>query len=393
MLRALLRLTLATLLLGALAGASHGAALPAPPDGPTFVPIDSVAETTDELLWQVPMRIQNTSEHGLYLDSLFLDVTDHDAARVHGPAVTRSNLTFLLNLRPSLSGNEDGYFQYSGPATTEHGTLVFTMLAHDQQGHHWTRQVQLETQPGPYWTGHPSQVVRAGGHRVEVVYVEPPDASTPHPGMLIVHGEGSDARRMLMLARVLVSRGYAVELVSLPGYGGTEGAADFAGPASVAAASAAFDALASTRGVDRTRLSVWGISRGATVALLLAAQRHDVAGVVAQSGVYDPWATWRAAAGGALGHALVAEAGGDSAAWRARAPLLAADRVKAAVFIAHGERDTDVPVAEARALAAALRAGGATVEEKYLPSGTHALGFGQVQRPALDFLARALAAK
>ncbi|HET7225387.1 MAG TPA: alpha/beta fold hydrolase [Candidatus Eisenbacteria bacterium] len=355
---------------------------------PTFYGDDKTTHATDDLQWSVPMHIQNPTGRGLYLDSLFLDVADHDAARIHGPATTRTNLTFLLQLHPSLSGGEDGYFQYSGPAATEHATLTFTLLMHDQQGHHWTRTITEEVLPGAYSDSHPSEFVRAGGRKVELVRVAPD--SSHGGGMVLIHGEGSDARRLMSVARALAAHGFHVVLVSLPGYGGSDGPADFAGPASVAAASAALDALAATPGVDRARLIVWGISRGATVAMLLAAQRHDVAGVIAQSGIYDPWATWRADARGAIGQAIAAEAGSDSAAWRARAPLLAAAKVKAAVFIAHGDKDADVPVAQAHGLAAALRAQGVAVEDKYVPNGTHALNPAMVQRPALEFLARTL---
>jgi dipeptidyl aminopeptidase/acylaminoacyl peptidase len=381
---AILRATVLTLAMAVLATSAARAE-----DGPAFTTTSPTVEADQDLAWSVPMHIQNPLDAGLYLDSLFLDINDHDPGETRVPRVTRVALTFLLQLHPSLSAQEDNFLQYSSAATSEHATLTFTLTAHDQAGHHWTRTLSVETAPGPGFAAHPSEFATVHGHKVEMVYV--PSDSQPAPGLLMIHGHGNHARRMLRNAEALAQRGYHVMLVSMPGYGQSEGPPDFMGPATMEAATAALEALEHKPGVDAKRIGVWGVSRGATVAALLGERRPEVRAVVAQSGSYDLWATARGTRIDGFAAIIAAEVGSDSAAWRARSPLLAADHMHATVLVLHGERDANVPVGQAHAFAAALKSHGVDVEEKFFPAAEHMLPQGEVHRVARAFLLRTLA--
>jgi dipeptidyl aminopeptidase/acylaminoacyl peptidase len=180
----------------------------------------------------------------------------------------------------------------------------------------------------------------------------------------------------------------------MPGYGQSEGARDFAGPATIAALSAALDTLARTPGVDSTRIAVWGISHGGAAALNLAAQRPDLRAAIVQSAIVDLWATHRAARA-AKDAALAADiekgAGRDSASWRQRSPAVAAMGLKIPVLIAHAEDDARAPIAGVRAFAADLAARGVTVETKFVPTGGHPVGPHVPMQTAVAFLRRVLA--
>lgn len=347
-------------------------------------------EASEDLRWMVPFTVHNNDDSGLYLDSLWLDVVDKDPGETRVARTQRIALTFLIRLRPSLSGNEDGAFQFDGPAQAEHGTLTFTLLAHDNTGAQFTRSFSVEAGPGPGFQAHPSEFLTVRGRRVETLFVPAPQDSQPAPGLLLIHGHGRDARHMLRMAEALAGRGYAVMLVSMPGYGQSQGPADFMGPATMDAAAAALDDLEHRKGVDPARLAVWGISRGATVAALLGEQRQDLRAVVAQSGVYDVWATARGSKVEGFAATIEAEAGRDSAAWRARSPLLAADHMHAPVLLLHGERDANVPAPQAHAFAAALEAAGRKVQTRWYAMSEHFLPEADVQRTSLAFLAEAL---
>jgi tetratricopeptide (TPR) repeat protein len=74
---------------------------------------------------------------------------------------------------------------------------------------------------------------------------------------------------MLRLALSRAGLGFVVVSVSRPGYGAAAAPADFMGPATRRALPLALDSRAGGVGVDRTHLAIWGVSRGATAALLV----------------------------------------------------------------------------------------------------------------------------
>ena len=211
------------------------------------------------------------------------------------------------------------------------------------------------------------------------------------PGVLMVHGEGSNARRMLRNARIVASRGFTVALVSMPGFGLSSGPLDLMGPASVTAASKVLDALAKSEGVDATKLAAWGVSRGATVVAELATRRSDLKSIVLQSGIYDLWAVYRGTDSPELRDAIVAQAGKDSTAWRERSPLLRSAKIAMPVLVVHGEKDARVPVAQAHALVSALEARRAKVESSFIERGAHVISPNEALRVSTEFLKRSLA--
>jgi dipeptidyl aminopeptidase/acylaminoacyl peptidase len=206
-----------------------------------------------------------------------------------------------------------------------------------------------------------------------MVRVPAPGEAASGAGVLLLPGEGLDAGDLLVPAHRLAQRGVTCVIVAAPGRGRSSGPDDFAGRASLAAALAGLDTLARQPGVDPGRLAAWGISRGGTVALLLALERPAaLRAVIAQSASYDLWASHRAAVP-ADRPAIEAAAGRDSAGWRERSPLLRAASIKPAVLVLHGELDDVFPAGPAHAFAEAATAAGANVTGRFPPQGRHAL--------------------
>ncbi|MBI5710380.1 MAG: alpha/beta fold hydrolase [Candidatus Eisenbacteria bacterium] len=346
----------------------------------------------EELHWTVPLRIRNRLDIGLYLDSLSLEVEDLGPGLTRVEPITVLPLQHMVRILPSLSAQQVGFIQYEGPAMAEHARLTFRLRAHDMEKNEYRLAAEVTAGPGPLSEKFPSRFLTVDGRKVEVVLIEAGGDSLV-PGLLLVHGHGAHARRMLAQGLQLARRGYTTMLVSMPGYGLSQGPADFMGPATVGAAMAALDALRQTKGVDQARLGVWGTSRGATVAMELAARREDLKAVVAQSGIYDLWACFRGTQLPGFRETIVAEAGGDSAAWRERSPTLAAGKVHAAVLMLHGERDRNVPFGQAKAFAEALQARGVAVETKFFPEAEHQVPRPEAQKTTLAFLDRELRGK
>jgi dienelactone hydrolase len=275
-----------------------------------------------EWTWNSSFQVHNPYETGLYLDSLGCEVEDLDPGETHAPRKTHLDLSNLMKLVSPVPARESASFQHSTPATAERAKLTFRLLAHRADGTRVSFGTVVETEPGELSLRLPSRFLEVSGRRVEYVLIPAAD-SLPAPGLLLVHGHGNHARKMLRRGELLATRGYTVMLVSMPGYGQSQGPADFMGASTV-------EAL------------------------------------------------------------MVAEAGSDSAGWAERSPALYPEKIRAPLLILHGERDPRAPAEQAHGFHQALQARGHAVEARYFPAAEHALPNAEVQRVALDFLARHL---
>jgi dipeptidyl aminopeptidase/acylaminoacyl peptidase len=374
-------------LLVALAVASPAAAAPAPP---RFATPESVA-VSPELQWAIPLGLLNPGTAGIYLDSLFAVVEDRDAGATHAPRVSRMNLQVLVKLLPSVAAGDSGVVVFVGTPSAERATITFTIHGRHSEGDPFTVSSTTRTEPGPFSTGHPSEFVNAGGRKVETVWVgSPAGHEGPLPVVLLIHDDGSHARHMLANAIALTNRGFHVMLVSMPGYGLSEGAVDFAGPGSVAAVSAALDALKARKDVIPDRIAVWGYGLGATVGTLLAARRGDIAGVIAQGGYYDLAAVARGSSDAGLRQRIAAAVGTDSSAWRARSPAASPGGLQSPLFVLHGMKDTIAPAAQAQAFVAAAKSAGGQVESVVVASSGHEVNGIEANRTTRTYLTQKL---
>lgn len=316
-------------------------------------PLEVVASPT--LTWSFELKLANDADEGLYADSASCRIEDTDPGQTGMPRVTEFSMRTLAASLGSLSAHESTSVQQSVPGTFESAKVSYRLWGHRGDG----TLVSVESpvvalRPGPVSEEHPSEFLEVGGHKVEIVLFGTP-GDEKLPGLLFVHDENSHARQQLATAMMLAGRGQMVMLVSMPGYGLSEGTPDEFGDATAEALAAAFDRLAKTPGVDPARLSVWGVSKGAGAVTRLLAMRSNVDRAILQSGRYPEAAT------------------------------LPAPKSKAAILMLHGDADEVSPPAGAKAVAAKLTSGGATVDARFL-SGRHALGRGEVNRAVMSFL-------
>lgn len=319
----------------------------------------------EEFRWSVPLRVRNPYGSGLYVDSLSVDTEDMSPGVTGTPRTTRVDLPHMARMIRPVSAHDSTFFQYEGEATLERARLTFHIQLREGLGGAIHRlSTSVETDPGAGYDSAPAEFVTVKGRLVELTFLAAPPDSQPAPAVLLIHGRGSHARRMIRAGLALANKGFAVMLVSLPGYGQSPGTPDHAGPASLAAAEAALDQLKKKPGVRANRLGVWGLDEGANVALQLGQKHPEVSAVVLQSGLYD-------AKGGAFGSTGNARSSG-------------------ALLVIHGEKDPESPVAGARELAERLGKQGARVEQQILPTAAHSIPTGDGSRRAAAFLAREL---
>jgi dipeptidyl aminopeptidase/acylaminoacyl peptidase len=204
--------------------------------------------------------------------------------------------------------------------------------------------------------------------RVEYFVRRPTSGNGPWPTIIFLHGyQPPDARlggKVFVDWGVLdrfAQKGYVAASVSLPGYGGSGGPEDFAGPFTQHAVEAVITTLVAEGYASRDKVLIHGVSLGAVAAALVAAHDKNVAGLVLISGLYDfPAYFAHPLSLGALGvkSRLVAQTGGGEDALRSRSALLLAPDIKASTLILNGADDDRTDPEQARRFAQAILANG-----------------------------------
>jgi dipeptidyl aminopeptidase/acylaminoacyl peptidase len=229
---------------------------------------------------------------------------------------------------------------------------------------------------------------------IEVFWTHPAGRG-PWPAVLLIHGHqeqvrvGGEAYVTTGRLGVLASRGYVAAAVSQPGYGNSDGPPDFCGPFTQEAALVVLDFLRSQPFVAPSKVALYGYSRGAMVASMVATKDPQLGALVLGGGAYD-FFSWYPTPLPGIDANLRQEAGISAEAFRARSAIYHVDQIKAPVLLLHGANDERVPVRQAEAFAEKLRATGVTVQLKIFPNSRHAIPIAQQYREIYPFLERAL---
>jgi dipeptidyl aminopeptidase/acylaminoacyl peptidase len=261
-------------------------------------------------------------------------------------------------------------FLAAGCAPVQPGTLV------DRDG--WS--VRREFLPHP----------QDRNRRIEFFWTKPAGEG-PYPAVLFVHGHQDDIRdggglyvrtgRLGVMAR----RGYVAASFSQPGYGYSDGPADFCGPFTQDAALAALAYLRQQPFVRPGKVAMYGYSRGAIVAAMAATRDPRLAALVLGAGAYD-FFSWYPAPLPGINANIEREAGRSKDAFMARSALHHADRIRAPVLLLHGAADERIPVAQASAFAAKLAAAGVPTTVRIFPDTSHGIPVAAQYREVYPFL-------
>jgi dipeptidyl aminopeptidase/acylaminoacyl peptidase len=186
--------------------------------------------------------------------------------------------------------------------------------------------------------------------------------------------------------RRLTELGFAVVAVSLPGFGGSTGPADFAGPFTQNAVTAVIRHLQQTGRATAGKTIIQGISLGAVTAALLAARGEDIQGLVLISGAYDLAAL---VANKSLAGAdevmtqIQLQTGGGATALESRSALKNAGNIKAKTLILNGGRDDRTDPIQANMLKDAIRRAGGNADSIIYPEFGHSIPF-EARRDRVD---------
>jgi dipeptidyl aminopeptidase/acylaminoacyl peptidase len=229
---------------------------------------------------------------------------------------------------------------------------------------------------------------RHEGKAVEAVLVHAA-AGGRSPAVFVVPGHDRSAIDALPIVVRFARAGFTVLAVSQPGYGKSEGPPDFVGPNTIAVLEQGVGLLAASPYADPHRLGVFGYSRGGLAAAILATRDTRLKAAVLGGGIYD-FAGAREQVVEGIRANMDLEAGTSAEAIRARSPIRDVAAIVGPVLILHGEDDANAPLAQAKALDAALTRAGKPHRLVVVPGKGHALGVDDIAGPAVPFFQEAL---
>ncbi|MBI4526791.1 MAG: S9 family peptidase [Deltaproteobacteria bacterium] len=230
--------------------------------------------------------------------------------------------------------------------------------------------------------------------KVELFWTKPA-GDGPYPVLLLIHGYQAQVRnggesyvkagRLGMMA----SRGYVAVSLSQPGYGNSDGPADYCGPFTQDAVLVALDFLRKQPFVRPDKVALYGYSRGAIVAGMVATRDPKLAAVVLGAGVYD-FFSWYPTPLRGIDANIIREAGTSADAFKSRSAIHHVEKIKAPVLLLHGAQDERIPVRQAEAFFEKIRASGITAKIKIFSGAGHSIPIDEQYSEAYPFLAEFL---
>jgi dienelactone hydrolase len=222
--------------------------------------------------------------------------------------------------------------------------------------------------PLPDVAGATSVEVPGDGITMRGYLIRPTRRARDFPGVLLVHGSGTNAEDLIDTARSLSERGYVALAITLRGFKGS-GGEDDCGAKQADDAVQALTWLAKQPGVDGSRLGALGYGQGGQVVLLAAARTHLLKAVVAFFPVSDI-ADLEANTTLQPVRDYIASVCRPQTLERV-SPIASAASINAPVLLIHGARDDRVPAKQSEAMRAALEAAHKPVELHILPGAKH----------------------
>jgi dipeptidyl aminopeptidase/acylaminoacyl peptidase len=231
----------------------------------------------------------------------------------------------------------------------------------------------------------------AADKRIELFWTKP-EGDGRYPAVLFIHGHqdhprnGGDVYWRSGRLEIMARTGYVAAAVSQPGYGHSDGPPDFCGPFTQEALLAALEFLRGQAFVRADKIALYGYSRGAIAAAMVAARDSRLAAVVLGAGAYDFFTLYPTDIPG-INRLIQTEAGTSERAFRARSALYHAASIRMPVLLLHGAQDNRIPSAQAALFAEKLAAQGTPVTLRIFPGTGHGIPAPDQYREVLPFLA------
>lgn len=212
-------------------------------------------------------------------------------------------------------------------------------------------------------------------------FMKRPGGDGPWPTIVFLHGHQPPLSRRGGAAFVkwgvldrFAKKGYLAISVSLPGYGGSSGPEDFAGPFTQHAVEAVIAEVEANHLAKHGKIVIQGVSLGAVTSALIMAHNPDIAGQVLISGLYDFPAFFsqpKSPGAADVKASMVAQIGESDAALQSRSALRYASKIKTATLVLNGAKDDRTDPVQAQRFAAAIKANGVNARVHIFPEFGH----------------------
>lgn len=219
-----------------------------------------------------------------------------------------------------------------------------------------------------------------------------PVAEGKYPGVLLIPGYSRTAADYIPLGLRLAREGYACLAITPRGFGKSTGKADFVGPQTMAAVEAGFHRFRKENYVDANRMGIFGYSRGAMAASLLATRLKtgEVQAAVFAAGIYDFKKAYEEVTLEGIKKNMENEAGTGETAFKERSSVHQMEKLPCPVLILHGEKDVNAPVSQAFLLRDKLTGLKKPFEIKTFPEKDHDIGRQNLNDNTIEFFNRML---
>lgn len=271
--------------------------------------------------------------------------------------------------------------------------LLFVLSAHAQQPSRNTLDETLEKEGCV--TNEQSKVkickydYLADGKKIEAFTIRP-FADGKYPGLVLLAGR-EGAKTFFTFGTMFAQQGFASLAISEPGFGKSEGKADFMGPKSIEAFAVGFKKFRRESFVVSEKMGVFGYSRGGMAASLLTVKLGKaVKAAVFGSGVYDLKKAYDETKFDGIRENIKTESGFTEKAIKERSSILQMKKLKTPVLVIHGENDENVPTNQALLLRDRLTELKKDFEIIILSDHKHGQFKGNFISPVIDFFSRKL---
>ncbi len=200
-----------------------------------------------------------------------------------------------------------------------------------------------------------------------------PEGDGPFPGAVFVHGfNRSGAWEYVWVGRELVKRGFAVFMPSQMGFGGSKGEKDYCGPKTVQGVVDGIAEFVKESFVDKTKVGIWGISRGCNVSSMIVSKYPGVVRcAVLQSGMYDFNNILETTEVLDMAENMRKESGGTEDGYKERSAINFAEGVSCPVLVLHGRQDKTYVIGQALTYTEKLKELNKNVEIKIFEDRGH----------------------
>jgi dipeptidyl aminopeptidase/acylaminoacyl peptidase len=228
------------------------------------------------------------------------------------------------------------------------------------------------------------------GKTVEAVTIRPL-AEEKYPGLMLLPGHEGTAKTLIGLGTFFAGQGFACLSVTAPGFGKSEGKADFMGPRSIETFAVGFQKFSNELFVDPKKMGVFGYSRGGMAASLLTIKLgEDVKAAVFGAGIYDFKRAYDETKFDGIRENMRSETGMSERAIKERSSIMRMKKLRSPVLIIHGENDENAPTDQALLLRDRLTELKKDFEIIILSDHKHGQLKGNFISPVIDFFSRKL---